>query len=58
MRRVSRGWRGMIRWGVIGSGKACLADFGTAGRWYSVSLNGSTAFADDRFDVWLLYYRT
>ena len=27
MRRVSRGWRGMIRWGVIGGVEACLSDF-------------------------------
>ena len=30
MRRVSRGWRGMIRCDVIGGGEACLSDFCSA----------------------------
>ena len=61
MRRVSRGWRGMIRCDVIESIEACLSDFYRACVFRhqpSISvMNGSTAFADDRLDVLLLYCR-
>ena len=56
MRRVSRGWRGMIRCGVIGGVKACLADFCRVCVFYNICLNDSTAFLkiDSMYDYYII----